>query len=351
MTSIGSDRHSPTDDDDDLRELVSCSGLPMLMFRVADGQILELSRSLVVLFATSRESMLGRSVLDFVIDESGTRARWALMAAGELDGYHVSGRGCRRPDGSKFVADVSVNSFGVSAPRRCAVGIFLPEGSTRPEPTTTANPSDVVVLGTVDAEWLIDRISPDIEQLLGHQPSDVVGGPIAALVEPADLSALLVGVARSLQTPGGAAILLRMQTANGTRRQCRMLVTRLAHDDADRHGFAFAITDSQRAHVVGRSWELERVLQHIAREIEATGVLAGSWATSATPRVPALSGLSSRELEIVRRLVVGDRVPMIAQQLFLSESTVRNHLTSVYRKLGVRSQQQLLSLLRAEQVR
>ena len=42
---------------------------------------------------------------------------------------------------------------------------------------------------------------------------------------------------------------------------------------------------------------------------------------------------------------------MIAQELFLSQSTVRNHLTSVYRKLGVRSQQELLSVLRADQVR
>jgi DNA-binding CsgD family transcriptional regulator len=36
---------------------------------------------------------------------------------------------------------------------------------------------------------------------------------------------------------------------------------------------------------------------------------------------------------------------MIARALFLSESTVRNHLTSVYRKFGVGSQHELLSRL------
>lgn len=54
--------------------------------------------------------------------------------------------------------------------------------------------------------------------------------------------------------------------------------------------------------------------------------------------------LSSREQEIVTRLVNGDRVPAIARSLYLSQSTVRNQLTSVYRKLNVRSQQELLDL-------
>jgi DNA-binding CsgD family transcriptional regulator len=51
-------------------------------------------------------------------------------------------------------------------------------------------------------------------------------------------------------------------------------------------------------------------------------------------------------LEIVLRFVSGDRVRAIAARLFLSQSTVRNHLSSVYRKLGVRSQQELVDLFR-----
>jgi DNA-binding CsgD family transcriptional regulator len=48
----------------------------------------------------------------------------------------------------------------------------------------------------------------------------------------------------------------------------------------------------------------------------------------------------------VRLLLRGDRVPSIAQQLWLTQSTIRNHLYSVYRKLGVTSQQTLINLLR-----
>jgi DNA-binding CsgD family transcriptional regulator len=61
--------------------------------------------------------------------------------------------------------------------------------------------------------------------------------------------------------------------------------------------------------------------------------------------VPDLSGLSARERSIVSRLMAGDRAPAIAEALQLSQSTVRNHLSAVFRKLGVRSQQELIDLL------
>ena len=50
-----------------------------------------------------------------------------------------------------------------------------------------------------------------------------------------------------------------------------------------------------------------------------------------------LSELSDREREVLVYLLEGKRVGTIAQLLYLSEHTVRNHLKSVYRKLGVHS--------------
>jgi DNA-binding CsgD family transcriptional regulator len=60
-----------------------------------------------------------------------------------------------------------------------------------------------------------------------------------------------------------------------------------------------------------------------------------------------LNRLSPREAEIVLLLLAGDRVPRIADSLHLARSTVRNHLSSVFGKFGVNSQQQLIILLRA----
>ena len=46
------------------------------------------------------------------------------------------------------------------------------------------------------------------------------------------------------------------------------------------------------------------------------------------------------------RLLRGERVPEIAREMFVSQSTVRNQLGTIYQKVGVHSQSELLSLLR-----
>lgn len=55
--------------------------------------------------------------------------------------------------------------------------------------------------------------------------------------------------------------------------------------------------------------------------------------------------LSAREREIVEALGSGRRVKEIAQDLVISTHTVRNHLKAIYRKLNVRSQFELISLM------
>jgi len=62
--------------------------------------------------------------------------------------------------------------------------------------------------------------------------------------------------------------------------------------------------------------------------------------------VRGLERLTTRELDIVARLLSGDRVPAIARALFLSPGTVRNHLSNAFQKLGVGSQQELIELFR-----
>ena len=43
-------------------------------------------------------------------------------------------------------------------------------------------------------------------------------------------------------------------------------------------------------------------------------------------------------------LVAGDRVPSIAQSLHISPGTVRNHLSAIYRKLGIHSRHEALQI-------
>ena len=58
----------------------------------------------------------------------------------------------------------------------------------------------------------------------------------------------------------------------------------------------------------------------------------------------AESALSERELEILRLAQRGLPNPQIAQSLHISPGTVRNHLSAIYRKLGVHSRHEALQI-------
>ena len=56
--------------------------------------------------------------------------------------------------------------------------------------------------------------------------------------------------------------------------------------------------------------------------------------------------LSEREMDVLKLLAGGRKGPQIAGELFISYSTVRTHLKSIYRKLDVHSRQELLEKAR-----
>jgi DNA-binding CsgD family transcriptional regulator/transcriptional regulator with GAF, ATPase, and Fis domain len=58
-----------------------------------------------------------------------------------------------------------------------------------------------------------------------------------------------------------------------------------------------------------------------------------------------VSTLSAREIEIARLYARGQTSSEIAEGLFISKTTVRNHVATIYRKLAVRSKTELVTLL------
>jgi DNA-binding CsgD family transcriptional regulator len=97
---------------------------------------------------------------------------------------------------------------------------------------------------------------------------------------------------------------------------------------------------------------LEDVIRSIALELSRVGVAPVSDLTTTatqTATISALSALSAREWKILQEILAGRRVPMIASHLNLSQHTVRNHLKSVFRKLDVHSQSELVERYRTIQ--
>ena len=56
------------------------------------------------------------------------------------------------------------------------------------------------------------------------------------------------------------------------------------------------------------------------------------------------AALSPREREILAGIARGETNQAIGNQLFISEKTVRNHVTRIFEKLGVQSRAQAIVL-------
>ncbi len=65
--------------------------------------------------------------------------------------------------------------------------------------------------------------------------------------------------------------------------------------------------------------------------------------TGGTPRSARGAGLSSREAQIMALIAAGHSNGQIAEQLFLAEKTVKNHVNRIYAKLGVGSRHAAIS--------
>ncbi|MEW5723873.1 MAG: response regulator transcription factor [Thermodesulfobacteriota bacterium] len=120
--------------------------------------------------------------------------------------------------------------------------------------------------------------------------------------------------------------------------------------DDDEH-VTDAIKAGAKAYILKKASrrELVDVVRHVVedRAYLDPGVASSVFAQLRRGGTPAADirqePLTRRELEVLQRLVLGDTDRKIAQSLFISEHTVRSHLKSLYRKLGVSSKSQAVA--------
>ena len=90
----------------------------------------------------------------------------------------------------------------------------------------------------------------------------------------------------------------------------------------------------------------KKALEKIASTLNDAGVLEPqSGVYAPISERPELASLSEREREVLRELLANRRVPSIARTLDISPSTVRNHLKSIFHKVGVHSQEALIEMM------
>ncbi len=208
-----------------------------------------------------------------------------------------------------------------------------------------------VAVGIVDADWHILRISADVRLITECDPDGYLGRRLPDLVHPDDVAA--AGGPRPHPPDEPVALESKVRItdcAGGWVEVCKLLAP-FREDGRPDAVTAFALVgsgDGAGHQPDDRVRELEMRLRRISAEIRAAGILDTVGVHGPRLDRPQLGDLTTRQWEILTRILQGQRVPAIASELFLSASTVRNHLTTIFRKFGVHSQSELIQLLRRD---
>ncbi len=95
-------------------------------------------------------------------------------------------------------------------------------------------------------------------------------------------------------------------------------------------------------------------IHSIIRDLAGGEIYLSPQAASALAQATRASGkealLSNREIEVLRLAKRGLASPQIAQALHISPGTVRNHLSAIYRKLGVHTRYEALQAAEARKI-
>jgi DNA-binding CsgD family transcriptional regulator len=323
-----------------LESVIVESAFAAVLLEVPSRRVVAASPAAVRMLAPHGGDVIGRDVNDFTIgDPSGALP---LLMAGRLDGYETTHE-LDRPGGGGPLT-IWVRRIDDREPPTHVMAVLTAPGHETSRLLPGA-PGRYVppVLGSTGPDLLIDRISCEIATLVGTPAEELLGQSLLTLVTPASASALLWGLAQSTTHGTGAPLHLDLLGADGGAVPVQLLIMPL-HPPAS---CAFSILPRVPVgdDVDVPALEAHELLAQLARGVDALGTAREMAGISASNRI-ALARLSARELDIVTRLLAGDRVPAIAKALFLSPSTVRNQLSSAFTKVGVHSQQELLDVLR-----
>jgi DNA-binding CsgD family transcriptional regulator/PAS domain-containing protein len=341
--------------DDTVQALVASSGVPLAAVDLPSGRVLAVNPALADALGATVGEITGSSSLDWLSPDERHAAQlgYQALADGDLTGYQAV-RKLANPHDPQQVFSVWVSTVDVEGAR---VGLAsaipsvvhdsqfraLPPASRVPEPGN-------VVLGTVDGNWRVDRVSQDVTPLLGLTPEQSAGQPVLAIIHPSDVPAFLTAVEHARRGQRAVRLTLRLNARSGEWTDVTVILATIAPSDPPPLAFALMRNDAADPHPTSDSREtrLEAHLLRIADELHAAGLMPRLQQLPALADEPRLGRLTSREWAVLTRLLDGQRVPAIAAGLYVSQSTVRNHLSSIYAKLGVHSQVDLIRLIRRQ---
>ncbi len=335
----------------------------ILVYSLPDGHLQaanESARSLLGLEAATADPLHARDII-VPFDTPDADAALSALASGSLESYRTE-RTHLTADGP-LILRASVRRLLVAS-GALAVALVLPDDVDETSSMQADDPLDsALVAGTIDGNGVITSLSSS-SSIMETELAGSLSGELRQAVHPDDADRVDEMLA-SLHLRGDASGTCRFPHAEKDWLTCQCQLFTIdapgepgskgdpgstTDSSAGQESFVFVLSASDdAASMVDQISKLERHISRIGSEVLAAGIEL----LNQPPAVPGMAAvldtweLTARQRNIVERLARGQRIATIAAELYISRSTVRNHLARVYRRADVHSQEELLDVLPA----
>jgi len=319
--------------------------VPLMVVDTARETVAEANPAFASVVGRPSVDTTGRAV-DEIVDEASLPGMKALLSGLRSGTTHSwAGRLELRGGSGSVPTEAWAVPLGPVAPHEAAlVSLAAADDDTGGVFDPSRLQVSRFVFGVLDHDWRFCEVAVNSASVLGWPPDGPIRSRLQDIVSPEDAPGVLASLGRSSLDHEPAILQVRVRGVGGEWLAARLTVTPLCRHPAPRFAVGLcllAAPDGTGAEE--RVAHLEGHLLRIAAEVRAAGIPAGE--------PPAeLDGLTDRQREILKRLSGGQRVGTIARELFISPTTVRNHLSAIYKRFGVGSQADLLEKLRHEQI-
>ena len=197
-----------------------------------------------------------------------------------------------------------------------------------------------------DADGVILFVSERARKWLDYTEEEIVGQPVEKLIPP-ELDELILKEMKAVEGGDARARITYFQRKDSTTFPVLLIPQNRTPEDRDEPYFVVVVdlgtVQTAKPATYSPAARVAPNLERIALELQIIGLTADTRGAPPVPlEHPDLKELTRREREVLIRLMAGERVPAIAKHLHISPHTVRNHLKSIYRKLGVGNQSELI---------
>ena len=160
-----------------------------------------------------------------------------------------------------------------------------------------------------------------------------------ALAQIAHVSPQLLIIDINLPDGSGLEIVSWVRTIS-----TEMAIVVLTFNESD--DFLLSAMRAGASAYVNKSAPLTELIAAVDHALAAPGSFAAKEIVDALQRKQLKFGLSQRELQILALLPSDEPLSTLAKSLFISESTLKTHLTHIYRKLDVKNRLQAINVAR-----